>query len=90
MRLRARWIGPPPRAGDYLMSALRPRHAYRIDQVIDATSHVSWDPVAKAETRRLQIVAERVAKEAVPPHTRIHSWKWDRREAKHQMKGADR
>ena len=86
MKIRARWIGPPPRVGDFLMSAVRPRHAYRIAEVICASSRVCWDPAAKAETRRLQIVAERVAKEDVPPHARVHPWKWDRREAKHRLK----
>ena len=79
VKLRARWLGPPPRAGDFLMSAVRPRYAYRIDEVINASSQVGWDPAAKKETRRLQIVAERVAKDDVPPHVRVHPWKWDRR-----------
>lgn len=82
MTLRARWIGPPPRTGDYLMSAVRPRHAYRVERVINASSLVRWDPAAKAEARRLQIVVDRVAAGAVPKHARIHPWKWDRREAR--------
>ncbi len=82
MKLRARWIGPLPRVGDFLMSEVRPRYAYRVDQVIPTTPNVSWDPIAKAEVHRLQIVADRVAKDGVPPHARIHPWKWDRREAR--------
>lgn len=82
MKLRARWVGPPPRAGDYLMSDTRPRYAYRVEQVTCASSHVLWDPTAKAETRRLQIVVDRVATSAVPQHSRIHPWKWDRRGAR--------
>ena len=82
MKLRARWVGPPPRAGDYLMSATRPRYAYRVEQVTCASSNVLWDPAAKAESRHLQIVADRVAKESVPTHARVHPWKWDRREAR--------
>jgi hypothetical protein len=82
VKLRARWIGPSPQVGDYLMSELRPRYAYRIDQVINASSNVLWDLTAKSETRRLQIVADRVAVTAVPKHARIHAWKWDKREAR--------
>lgn len=91
MNLRARWIGPPPRVGDYLMSEVRPRYAYRVTQVTNASSLVHWDLAAKAETRRLQLVADRVASTAVPPHARIHPWKWDRRESRRgAMKGATR
>lgn len=82
MTLLARWIGPPPRIGDYLMSEVRPRYAYRIEAVTASSPNVHWDPVAKAEARRLQIVADRVAATAVPQHAKIHPWKWDRREAK--------
>lgn len=85
MKLRARWIGPPPRTGDYLMSELRPRFAYRIDQVDNATALVHWDPAAKAETRRLRISATRIPKDRVPPHARIHAWKWDRRESRSKI-----
>ncbi len=80
MKLRARWIGPPPRVGDYLMSEVRPRFAYRVERVVAASPNVHWDPVAKAEILLLQIVADRVAKGTVPRHARIHPWKWDRRE----------
>lgn len=89
MKLHARWNGPPPRAGEFLMSTVRPRYAYRIVEVINTSSQVGWDPATKAETRRLQIVAERVAKDDVPPHARIYSWKWDRREAKHRPSRKD-
>jgi hypothetical protein len=63
------------------MSVLRPRYAYRVENVINASSEVHWDPVAKTEARRLQIVAVRVARDEVPAHVRIHSWKWDKRVA---------
>lgn len=63
------------------MSAKRPRYAYRVEKVINTSSEVHWDPVAKMEARRLQIVAARVAREEVPPHVRIHPWKWDKRTA---------
>jgi hypothetical protein len=82
MKLRARWIGPPPRTSDYLMSATRPRYAYRVSQVINASSEVRWDPAAKAEVRKLQIVADRVAASEVPKAARVHPWKWDKREAR--------
>jgi hypothetical protein len=88
MKLRARWVGPPPRVGDYLMSEVRPRYAYHIEKVTSALPNVHWDPTAKAEVRLLQIVAARVAKDGVPPHARIHPWKWDRREAR--SRGATR
>lgn len=82
MTLRARWIGPPPRIGDYLMSQVRPRHAYRVAQVINASSLVRWDPAAKAEVRNLQFVVVRRSVAAVPKRARIHPWKWDRRESR--------
>lgn len=78
-KLRARWIGSPPRTGDYLMSTHRPRYAYRVEQVTNVSSEVHWDPVAKAEVRRLLIEVTRVARGAVPGHVRIHPWKWDKR-----------
>lgn len=82
MKLRARWIGPPPRIGDYLMSEVRPRYAYRVDRVTLAFPNVTWDLFAKAEARLLQIVVDRVAATAVPKNAKIHSWKWDKREAR--------
>ena len=82
MKLRARWHGPLPKVGDYLMSDVRPRFAYRIGQVTNRSSEVRWDAAAKIEVRSLQIEADRVALSAVPEHARIHSWKWDRRERK--------
>lgn len=86
MKLRARWIGPLPQVGDYLMSEVRPRHAYCIEQVIRAASTVRWDPAAKAEVRDLQFVVDRVPVISVPRHARIHPWKWDRREARYNTR----
>jgi hypothetical protein len=63
------------------MSAMHPRYAFRVKKVTNASSEVHWDPVAKMEARRLQIVAVRIARDKVPPHVRIHSWKWDKRTA---------
>ena len=82
MNLRVCWIGLLPRSGDYLMSEVRPRFAYRVERVTNASSVVNWDPTAKAETRQLQVVVDRVAATAVPLHARIHPWKWDRRESR--------
>lgn len=82
MKLRARWAGPPPRSGDYLMSEVRPRYAYRVEQVVASSPNVGWDPIANAEVRALQIVVDRVATTAVPRNARLHRWKWDRRQAK--------
>jgi hypothetical protein len=64
------------------MSDVRPRFAYRVDRVTSAFPGVHWDPIAKAEVRLIQIIADRVAKDGVPKHARVHSWKWDRREAR--------
>lgn len=82
MILRARWIGPPPRVGDYLVSQVRPRHAYRVARVTNASSLVRWDPTAKAEVRNLQIVVVRRSVADVPKRARIHPWTWDRRESR--------
>lgn len=82
MRLRARWIGPPPRVGDYLMSEIRPRHAYRVERVVSAFPGVTWDSAEKSEVHLLNVFVDRVGKDAVPQHARIHPWKWDRREAR--------
>jgi hypothetical protein len=91
MTLRARWIGPPPRVGEYLMSEVRPRYAYRVTWVTNASSLVRWDPAAKAEVRNLQIVVDRRSASRVPKIARIHPWTWDRRgslgASKKAMKG---
>lgn len=81
MKFRARWIGPPPRIGDYLMSEVRPRFAYRIEHVTRAFPDVTWDKAAKAEARLLAIVVDRIDKAAVPRDAKVHPWKWTRREA---------
>lgn len=86
MKLRARWIGPPPRVGDYLMSEVRPRYAYRIERVTNTSSNVRWDPKAKAEERDLRFVVDRVAVTSVQRHARIHPWRRDRREARYSTR----
>lgn len=78
MKLYARWIGSPPRPGDYLMSEKRPRWAYRIVGMTPVSPNVCWDPGAKAEVHSLQFVVDRVTKDAVPRHARIHPWQWDK------------
>lgn len=83
MKLRARWLGPPPKVGDYLMSEVRPRYAYRVERLRLAFPDVGWDAEEKAEERLLQIEVDRVEASAVPKHARVHPWKWDKREAKH-------
>jgi hypothetical protein len=72
------------------MSAVRPRHAYRVRQVTNASSLVRWDPTAKAEVRNLQIVVDRGPVSRVPKIARIHPWTWDRRESRaaSQRRGA--
>lgn len=82
MKLRARWLGAPPRAGDYLMSPTRPRFAYRVINVSVARNLVSWDAARKAEARQLTIDVERVQPGAVPSTSRVHAWRWDRRAAR--------
>lgn len=82
MTLRARWIGPSPRVGDYLMAEVRPRSAYRVDRVAAANSNVCWDVSARAEVRQLRLDVTRVERNAVPAAARVHSWRWDRRAAR--------
>ena len=64
-----------------LMSARRPRYAYRVKKVTNTSSKVHWDPVVKMEARQLQIVVGRVARDEVPRNARIHAWRWDKRMA---------
>lgn len=78
-KLHVRWIGHPPRVGDYLRTVVRPRYAYRVEQVINLSSKVYWDSVVKAEAWQLQIGVARVLQEVVPRHARVHPWKWDKR-----------
>ena len=83
MKLRVCWTGGfEPSVGDYLMSTVRPRFAYRICEVSRVDKIVGWDPVLKTEFKRLEIAAERVALNSVPKDARVHPWRWDKREAK--------
>jgi hypothetical protein len=81
MKLRARWTGsPPPKVGDYLMSTMRPRFAYRICEVTHVDRLVRWDPALKTEFQHYKITAERKPLDTVPKEARIYPWRWDKRE----------
>jgi hypothetical protein len=71
------------------MSVMRPRYAYRVEQVTNTSSEVRWDPVAKTESRQLQISVVRVARDGVPKHARVHAWKWDKRTAREGVRTND-
>ena len=82
MKLRARWSGPPPRVGDWLVSPTRPRFAYHVLEVRRVDPDVRWDPAKKAELRRLAIEVDRVPIAELPTAARVHDWRWDKRAAK--------
>ena len=82
MILRARWVGPLPRVGSYLMSETRPRFAYLIKEATLTSRAVTWDAAAKAEVHRLKIVVDRIAADALPDGAFVWSWRWDRRSAR--------
>ena len=86
MKIRARWCGPPPHVGDYLASPTRPRFAYRVCGVNRIDPNVHWDPVRKAELRRLAIEVDRVPIAELPTTARVHDWSWDKREAKRTLR----
>jgi len=86
MILRARWIGHLPRPGEYLMSEVRPRYAYRIEQVTPVSPAVRWDPSAKAELRDLRLCVSRVSVNSVTRDAHVHGWRWDRRVARHSAR----
>lgn len=79
MKIRATWRGPLPKAGDYLMSQVRPRFAYLLLSVTSTSPEVRWDAASHAEINRLAFEVARVAKTDVSPHARVHPWKWDKR-----------
>lgn len=79
MKLRARWHGPPPRVGDYLASATRPRYAYCVRDVACIDSRVLWDPARKAELRRIVFEVDRLSITDLPRAARVHAWRWDKR-----------
>lgn len=79
MKLRARWLGPPPRVGDYLASPARPRFAYLVCVIEPRDALVHWDPDKKAEVRRLTIEVDRIPITKLPATARVHDWHWDKR-----------
>ena len=81
MKLRARWTGPVPRVGDYLLSPTRPRFAYRVRDVARVDPNVHWDATQKTEVRRLAIEVDRVTPREVSSTARVHTWRWDTRSA---------
>ena len=89
VKLQARWLGAPPKVGDYLMSQTRPRYAYRVEGVKLAFPSVGWAKKEQMEERLLKLEVTRVDASAVSKHARIHPWKWDKREAKHALARRD-
>ena len=82
MKLRARWLGSPPRVGDYLASAVRPRFAYLVRALECPDSKVRWDAESKTEMRRLAIEVDRVPIGDLPSTALVHDWRWDKRAAR--------
>lgn len=80
VKMRARWDGAPPKVGEYLMSQVRPRFAYRICEVARVDRIVSWDPTLKTEFQHYTIAALRVPVTEVPKDARVHPWRWDKRD----------
>lgn len=73
MLLRARWEGSPPQVGEFLMSQVRPRHAYRIEGI-------EQKRLDKATQRTyLALTCTKVASGDVPAGAVVHPWKWDAR-----------
>jgi hypothetical protein len=77
MILRARWMGPLPKVGEYLMCRHRARGAYRIE-ALPRSSMVGWDTKARSEVRDLRLAVERVDL-PLPRGAVVHPWRWDRR-----------
>lgn len=75
MTLRARWTGPLPRVGDYLMSQVKPRAAYRIvrEPASDVAALMRADGVV-----HLRLVVEKVDL-PLPSGATVLPWKWDQR-----------
>ena len=84
MKVRAVWTGELPRNGDFLMSLVRPRFAYRIT-AIDKDNLVEWDIAAKASRYKLALTVEKVKLGDVPETATVHPWKWDTRGPKKVM-----
>jgi len=78
MKLRARWSCGLPDVGDYLMSAHRPRFAYRIEGRVITRRAVS----NVIPENQLEITVVRVKASEVPDGAVVHAWKWDSRAPK--------
>jgi hypothetical protein len=76
MKLRARWTGQLPTAGDYLMSQQRPRFAYKI---ISLHAHEPLFNPHLTDRHKIELIVEKVTLHAVPEDAVIHPWKWDPR-----------
>lgn len=77
-KLQARWYGDLPKVGEFLMSRLKPRAAYKITHVRCRCSEEP-DHSGGEVARRLEITTEIVALPDVPKDAVIHDWKWDSR-----------
>ncbi len=76
--LRAKWHGPPPAIGDYLMSSRRPRNAYRILH-IQTTGHDAVDLFGDGPIGyKFEVVIIKACD--VPEGATVHAWNWDRRD----------
>ena len=74
MILMARWQGPLPELGHFVMSHTRPKFAYRITH-IERLKAVAFVP----NYQRLKLTVERVPQGDVPDGSIIWGWKWDAR-----------
>lgn len=71
--LRATWSGPPPTPGEFVMSQVRARFAYRIEDVRPAGS-------------TLELVCTRLSPRDVPVGSTVHDWKWNPRSKKRAVR----
>lgn len=80
MILRAKWTGDRPRIGEYVMSKVRPRSAYRIVDV-----RVTGQT---AEYTSIELRVERVDLPlSLSPAEVVHPWRWDPRGKNAGVKG---
>jgi hypothetical protein len=78
VNLQASWRGEPPVPGDYLMSPVRPRFAFRIIEILKRKTNGRGD----GDVSWYDISAERVGASTVPKTARVHGWKWNPRKSK--------
>lgn len=85
MKLRAHWAGELPKVGDYFMSTMRPKYAYRIVAIGSHAAIADCDRIRlhlDRESYWLEVEAERVSPYDVPDDAVVHAWKWDARDKK--------